>query len=576
METVSSNIATTPAGTAPENNAHFYLLIASGLILLPFLLFHFRAFDDNRLTSWQWTFAGLNMAWFPVRLGAGLAAAFLLSRLRLARRRPLLLLGSSFLAGAMFWGEPEVIVDASRYFTQAKQLAANGPGYFFAQWGKEIFAWTDLPLMPFCYGLVFKYFGESRIAIQILTTLIFSATVLLTHGLGRLLWDEETGFHGALLLLGIPYLYTQIPLLLVDVPTMFFLLLALYLFILALRRGGNIRVLLAGLAIFGAFYVKFSTWVFLAGFGMVFLLHLSAAPLATCKRGGAVALWAALFIGLLFYLEQDLLLAQIRFLLDYQKAGLDRWGESHVSTFLFQIHPLISGAAAYSLIEALRKRDLVHGNIAVFVLLIFVLDLQRIRYILPLFPFITLLAARGMNAVNDRGARRFLVFGVVHSSLIIALTAYLPFLENMSAVNIREAGEFLNSRGIEAVEVIPLARPGAVVNPEVAIPLLDYFTTARIGYEEVPARPELAAYRQSALRFTWEYRPPDDIYRPPLYRPPLASTSGRQPLVVLSSRPVPELPPALLRKSALFRHSRTFSRATGVFLDQTVVSVYYD
>jgi hypothetical protein len=140
----------------------------------------------------------------------------------------------------------------------------------------------------------------------------------------------------------------------------------------------------------------------------------------------------------------------------------------------------------------------------------------------------------------------------------------------MSAVNIQEAGKFLNKRGIAAVEVVPLGRPEAVVNPEVTIPLLDYFTTAHIGYEKILPRPDLAAYRQSALRFTWEYQPPD------IYRPPSLSTAGREALVVVSSRPVPDLPPDLLRRTSIFRHSRTFALATGIFLDQTVVSVYFD
>jgi len=55
---------------------------------------------------------------------------------------------------------------------------------------ESIFAWTDLPLVPFLYGLVFKFFGEHRVLVQILNTIFYSLTVVLTYQLGETLWDE--------------------------------------------------------------------------------------------------------------------------------------------------------------------------------------------------------------------------------------------------------------------------------------------------------------------------------------------------------------------------------------------------
>ena len=63
-------------------------------------------------------------------------------------------------------------------------------------------AWTDMPLVPFLYGLIFKFFGESRLYIQIFTTFFFSMTVVLTYMIGKTLWDEDTGLYGGMLLLG--------------------------------------------------------------------------------------------------------------------------------------------------------------------------------------------------------------------------------------------------------------------------------------------------------------------------------------------------------------------------------------
>ena len=212
------------------------------LSLAAFLtLFLFRAQDDNRLTSWRWVLADADVFWITPVLAAGLFLAAALVRVPFARRRPAgVLFLCSFAVAAVSWGEPEVIVDASRYFTQAKHLELYGLAYFLREWGGQIAAWTDLPLIPLLYGLIFSLAGEDRIYIQVFTTLLFSASAVLTYLIGRTLWDEATGFCAGALLLGMPYLLTQVPLMLVDVPTMFFLLLAVFTTLKALERGGGI------------------------------------------------------------------------------------------------------------------------------------------------------------------------------------------------------------------------------------------------------------------------------------------------------------------------------------------------
>jgi hypothetical protein len=549
------------------------LIIAFCALLAPLLLFCFRSLDDNRLTSWHWLLSGPNVPRLFLVLCGAVFVAFVLSPLSFKRRKPAFLLSFSFLCGALFWGEPEVIVDAARYFTQAKQLAVSGIGYFFSQWGREIFAWTDLPLIPFMYGLVFKFFGESRLGIQLLTTLFFSSTVLLTYYLGKLLWDEETGFLGALLLLAFPYLYTQVPLLLVDVPTMFFLLLAVYLFTLALRRGGASRILLSGTAVFLVFFAKFSVWVFFAGFGVIFLTHVFARFLPVSRRCAGTALWAGMLIGLAIYLKQDVFFQQIRFLIEYQKPGLGRWGEGYLSTFLFQIHIFVTAAALSSIYYAVRKKDYSFLNIACFVLFIFFLHLQRIRYSLPLFPFIALMAAYGIREIGDCRTRRFFVFCAVFSALVLALFFYLPFLKTMSVINIKDAGLFLNTVGAEEVEVILLAHEDDIVNPEVSIPLLDYYADGAIIYEETLPRPDMDKYLRSSLRFTWEYEPPS-LYR--RQRNGTQATARPDALVFISNRSLPaQLTPFSERLSA-YTHSRSFSRSTGIFLYRTYVTVFFN
>jgi len=140
----------------------------------------------------------------------------------------------------------------------------------------------------------------------------------------------------------------------------------------------------------------------------------------------------------------------------------------------------------------------------------------------------------------------------------------------MSGGNIQEAGAFLNRLRIDAVEVVPLSTPEDIVNPEVTIPLLDYYCDRRISYAADRPRPNLDRYRNSSLRFTWEYRPPA------IYRSGMASPVDKKALVIIASRPNQPLPPSVAEQTARYGNKRTFDRTTDVFQHQTLLSVYFN
>jgi len=103
---------------------HFFSLF------LYLILFLARSFDDNRTASWQYVFTVANPSILFSLLVMCLPAGWLLSRISLEERSPsLLLFGASFAISALFWSEPEVIVDASRYFAEAKYLEVYGVGF---------------------------------------------------------------------------------------------------------------------------------------------------------------------------------------------------------------------------------------------------------------------------------------------------------------------------------------------------------------------------------------------------------------------------------------------------------------
>lgn len=507
---------------------HESIFLLSFFMLLCFpVLYICRFLDNNTLTSWRWVFAEVSV---PMALGLLLAALAIsyavASRIDLVRygRVSLFLLG--IVAVVPLWGEPELLIDSGRYFLQAKYLASYGFASFVSEWGGAINAWTDLPLVPALYGLLFKCFGESRIVIQVFTTLLFVATVLLTSGIGRILWNRETGFYAGLLLLGMPYLLTQVPLMLVDIPTMFFLTLTLYSFIRAMRDGGAWCVL-AVLVIILTIYAKYSTWPMLLVLPVTAVVIRADNRRELLARAGGIFLAAVVVAAAFAATRQQLFREQLEILLTYQRPALGLWQEGFFSTFFFQIHPLISLLAIWGCYRAYRIADRHFLIAAFFVALVVGLQMQRIRYILPLLPLLALMAARGLQSFKEGQVRRFVGVAIISSSLLIVFAGYLPFFKTTSMMNIMEAGRFLNTVPGDEVEVYILPQNVSSGNTALAIPQLDLFTDKRIISRQAWRQlgtGKLPTY--APLLFSWK------IARPPFYAPGLQPV--HRPLVIIS------------------------------------------
>jgi len=590
------------AGAPASGKIDPSLLILVLSVAVFVLLFVFRSYDDNRLTSWSWVFEGASAWKTYLALFLSLLALYILrSWVSPNALPPWALFFLSFASASVFWSVPEVIVDASRYFTQAKHLEVYGVGYFIRQWGVDIQAWTDLPLVPFLYGLILRFFGEERVFVQAFTTLLFSLTVLLTYLLGRDIRDRETGLMAGALLMGIPYLYSQTPLMLVDVPTMFFFTLSVFTFRRAVgatgacviggtaphatggtapRATGGTAVAVAAMVL--SIFSKYSLWPLLSVLIVIMIIEKRQEPQAL-RRGLLVILFAVLLsCGIALY-KFDVFSEQLGLLLSYQRPGLGRWSEGYISTFFFQVHPFITLAAIYSLYRAFREKDLRYMEICFPVFLLLLMGVKRIRYTVPVFPALTLMAAYGLRGLSGR-LRNFAVPAVIAFSLSVAVFGYMPFLKSMSETNLKEAGEFLDSLSTEEVEVFVLPQDGDV-NPAVSVPILDMHTGGRVLYNHrtFPPPPDVET---SALRFTWQYRNPKYYaYDEKGPRPPASGHGPRRNItgcgearppaivVVISGREggLPEYLKDRLRGYGL----KEFGNSTGVFRYETLVKVYY-
>lgn len=480
----------------------------------------------------------------------------------LISRSPVVLFCISFAMSAYFWSLPEAIIDSSRYFTQAKHLELYGVSYFLREWGREIPAWTDAPLVPFIYGLVFKIFGESRIYIQIVNSLFYSGTVAMAYLIGTGLRDRETGLAAGAFVMAIPYLYTQPPLMLVDVASMFFLTLSFYLFLRACSKGGALLILLASASILCSMLVKYSLWPMLSALLAVLAVESSYGK-RSFRRGLAVMALAGAVACLGFLLKRDVFLDQLFLLWSYQTPGLKRWSESHVSTFLFQIHPLVSAFALYSIYAAIRKKDYRFLPVAWLVLLVFAFGIRRIRYIIPVFPMVALMAAYGLREIRAKNVRDFAVAVAVLASFSVAAFTYSPFWQRQSEANLKTAGTYLDSLDSNGVEVFVLPSQGRI-NPAVSVPVLDIFTNKRIYYDFDGSAPP-KGYETLPTRFSWEYKNPG-------YYEYDALPAGT-PVAVISALPDAGLPPYISGKVRGMK-VKAFTLGTDIFEHRNFIRVY--
>jgi len=341
----------------------------------------------------------------------------------------------------------------------------------------------------------------------------------------------------------------------------------------AVDQGGIPRIALSIASIIMTVLAKYSAWFMLSVLVVTLIVRAvqraGSGDRVPLKRGMAILLTAGVVAGAVLLLKYDVVREQLILLREFQGPGLTRWHESFLSTFLFQIHPVITASALASVVVAFRKRDAAYLIICWLIFLPIVFQITRIRYILPLFPMLALMAGYGLQIVAREDLRRSIALCTAATSLVIAFSAYLPFAKSMSAVNLKHAGEYLNTLPGNAVEVVTIAPEEPAANPAVSVPLLDLFTDKQISYhyrgESLLPREEVL---RSSLRFTWEYRNP-------AYYGSSPEPAAAMPMVVLSNASDDTLPLWLARKLDGYRLSGSFQVNEGVFEYTAGVRIYH-
>ena len=536
-------------------------------VLFP-LLYIARRLDDNTLTSWRWVWTDQNIGLMLLVCLAAVLVAYMLARTDLFDDQPVSwLLFLSLIIGLSIRDMPELLLDSSRYFLQAKYAARYGAPDFFRQWGHAMPAWTDMPLVPFLYGMLLRIFGENRPAIQLYNCLIFAGGVALTYLTARFFLDRKSSFNAALFLLGMPYLLTQIPLLLVDVHVLFFYNLALYLFLRAVHDGGAGKVTLAAGGIALAMLVKFSTWPMLLLLPLLAGLCFYRGNKRALIRAGAVFCLAAGFFTLYLAPKFEVVLEQLELLRTYQAPALQVWSEGLVSTFFFQIHPFIIFFAVLALVVLYRRGQAELLVIALFIGFFF-FTVQRIRYIIPLLPLLAIIGAAGLELLRFAETRRFIGLLAAGFAVIIVHSAYMPFFQTTGMANIRNAGRYLDTIDSDAVEVHILPQEQSRAPSFLILPQLDLFSRKTfIAPQQWPRKTDSPA-GYHPLRFAWT------MPKPAAYSADRLTIRDDTPLVVISGAPVDEGVINAIRANPAFTTVRHFNACSGVFRYKTFIAVF--
>ncbi|MFV1993226.1 MAG: hypothetical protein ACC635_04915, partial [Acidiferrobacterales bacterium] len=244
----------------------------------------------------------------------------------------------------------------------------------------------------------------------------------------------------------------------------------------------------------------------------------------------------------------------------------------------------ITLAALFSAYVAFRKKDFKFLIIGWLLLLVIVLEIRRARYLVVIFPMLALMAAYGINEIRNVKISRFIVSSTVASALVITLFGYLPFLQNTSAVNLGQAGKYLDSIDTgeaQAIEVITLPQARTIVNPAVSVPVLDLFTQKKLVYQYQKNRISVpGSVEKSPLRFTWEYRNPGFFSE--YFLGDTDTTTGtsrkRIPVVIIfgDTRQINSqvIPARITKRIEGYRLAKELTVFDKVFKYQTMIRVY--
>lgn len=322
---------------------------------------------------------------------------------------------------------------------------------YYAEWSNF---YEHPPLNMLMMAVSFKIFGISDHASKMVSALLAFGTILLTFLAGKKLKDAGTGYIAAFILMTTHFYMERARAVFLDVPFGFFLLLAFYFLVLAVKDKRTLFAFLSGLAAAPAFLTKgIPAFAIVA---VVFIGFFAFIKSFRLKFNASLLYLLGLLCILLPWTWAQLAVDEGRFFDWYlykqvaqSMAGrgyVPQSARENVTSYFYYIEKLFTQVMVpWFLFAILGMWTLVRSTIktrqfervlvllaAVFLLLGFSLvKFRQASYIIPALPYFALLAADFFTNVKwceifQRWAHRFVIFLFV-LLLALGLLTPLPF-----------------------------------------------------------------------------------------------------------------------------------------------------
>ncbi len=430
-----------------------------------------------------------------------LIASYLLSNVNHEfneRWAPIYLFIAAFGISMLLWNMPEVNNDYRVYFGYAKTVEANGLQYAttIGPPGSEYF------VMPVLDGYLFKLFGEERIVIQILRTILFSLTAVMTYYIGKELWNQRVGLIAGMLLLSFPYFLSMSHLMLLDVPLAFFVTLSVFALIKTQDNRKWFAVLIAVLLLTlftkktGVVYLGFLLPIVLLAVFSKYKWKILKIAVPILAIVGLIAVIK--FSGFLKGIVESLLHGQP---VAYMSHGM-YWinPQYYLKSLPIVIGPVVAILAFGSIVLLLRKKDnRLLIPVAWMIIPIFIMVNPAFRHLVPAYPAYALAAAvvfieleKGVSIGKksfklDGQNWKFLVSSTIFLSIFMALLVFPQIEATHMQVNIKETAEYTNELGVGNISLVTIGDSGFDWYGQEGDfrNMYDYYSTANVNHYPV-------------------------------------------------------------------------------------------
>ena len=461
----------------------FYLFVA--VTLISYLVGYFAYFGDRSIFSWIYLIHYLSPQLLVLFVVVSSLVAYWVSGVELQERYylPVLIL-VSLACSSPFFSLPQFNPDSIMYFTAARFIQEKG----FLQGLSELPS-TGVDFLPGYPMLlsVILLFGKGYPATQIMHVLFYVMVPILVYMIGSTLWDTRIGFYGGLLSLSTPIVLSNHYFMLIDLPLTVFVLVFVY---SGLKSMKNICwAILAFLSVLSALTFKIGGLLFIAA---LFIPLLVLFLWDRINRGNVIRMISVsvfllvMVVGVIYSLPslQKRISDQV-YILDV-KSNILRFfqvaNSDPTSGLPFVIgFPQFILFAAY-IILSLRSRDRRNILLYAWIVLPFIVAHDtKARYLMPMFPAISLCAALAVRWLGDLRLQGVVIYFACFVMVSVTVFAVPLVAPDYVFKNLQVEALQTNDLSIGTVGVYSYQDP-LIYNPHKFAPAVDIFSSKKVMF----------------------------------------------------------------------------------------------